>query len=131
MVYPHQDMKTHQLFQLGAALAVAVLPLSSIRAQATEAPKPPKGASADERIARMKAKLDLTDDQVTKIKAIFDEQKTALEPIYKDQTLTKEQKREKAKPIRDAAKDKVDAVLTPEQKAKADEARKKKKDQKD
>lgn len=127
----NMNMKTHQLLQLGAALAVAVLPLSSIHAQAAEAPKPHKGMNAEERVAKMKTKLGLTDDQATQIKAIFAEQKAALEPIYKDQSLSKEQKREKAKPIMDAGKAKIDAVLTPEQKAKAEEARKKKKDKKD
>jgi Spy/CpxP family protein refolding chaperone len=124
-------MKSTQLFQFGAALAVALLPFSTVSAQAADgAAAPRKGMNAEERLAKMKTKLDLTDDQVTKIKTIFDEQKAALEPIFKDTTLTKEQKREKVKPIIEATKGKVDAVLTPEQKVKAEEARKKRQEKK-
>lgn len=80
--------------------------------------------SIDQRLAMMKSKLSLTDDQVAKLKSIFEAQKAQLDPIFQDKSLTPEQKREKAKPIMDAGKAKVDEVLTPEQKAKRDEFRK-------
>jgi len=79
----------------------------------------------DERLARMKDALSLSDDQVTKLKAIFEDQKAQLDPIWKDTSLSKEQKREKSKPIVESTKAKVDAVLTPEQQAKLKELRKK------
>ncbi len=120
-------MKTNHLLRLGAAFAVTLLPLSSLRAQAadaTPAPAPHSAVSIEDRLAKMKTRLELSDDQVTKLKAVFEEQKAALDPIFQDTTLSKEQKRDKAKPIMEASRAKIDAVLTPEQKTKMDAARK-------
>jgi len=105
-----------------AVATAALLPLTFVSAQQQGGPR--MRMSIDQRLAMMKSKLSLTDDQVAKLKSIFEAQKAQLDPIFQDKSLTPEQKREKAKPIMDAGKAKVDEVLTPEQKAKRDEFRK-------
>lgn len=115
------DFPMKRLSLLAVATA-ALLPLTFVSAQQQGGPR--MRMSIDQRLAMMKSKLSLTDDQVAKLKSIFEAQKAQLDPIFQDKSLTPEQKREKAKPIMDAGKAKVDEVLTPEQKAKRDEFRK-------
>jgi Spy/CpxP family protein refolding chaperone len=106
-----------------AAATAALLPFSIACAQPKgDGPRP--RMSIEQRLAFMKSKLSLTDNQVAKLKTIFEEQKAQLDPIFQDKSLTREQKREKAKPIVEAGQAKVDAVLTAEQKAKRDQIRK-------
>jgi Spy/CpxP family protein refolding chaperone len=59
--------------------------------------------------------LNLNDDQKTKVKGIFDEAKTKRESIFKDTSLTPDQKREKMKGLREDTLGKVNGVLTPDQ----------------
>jgi Spy/CpxP family protein refolding chaperone len=123
-------MKIPTLLKSCAAVAVALVPLSLSFAE----PPPPPGGGAghpphkmpniDERLTRLKSALGLSDDQVAKLKTIFEDQKAAAEPIWKDASLSPEQKREKMKPIMQDTKAKIDAVLTPEQQAKFQELRK-------
>jgi Spy/CpxP family protein refolding chaperone len=117
-------MNTKSLLQLCGAAMVALLPLSTVSAQSAK-------ASPDDKVAKMKADLSLSDDQVAKLKEIYAEQKAAADPIMQDKSLTKEQRQEKLKPIKEATKTKVNAVLTPEQHAKMKAAKKEKKDKKD
>jgi Spy/CpxP family protein refolding chaperone len=117
----HTPMKRLSLLAVAAA---ALLPISFVSAQPQGGGAPHMRMSIDQRLEMMKSKLSLTDDQVAKLKTIFEAQKAQLDPIFEDKSLTPEQKREKAKPIMDAGKEKVNAVLTPEQQAKRDELRK-------
>jgi Spy/CpxP family protein refolding chaperone len=121
-------MNTTRLSLLAGGALAALLPLTPLCAQDT-APAAPaatasKGPSVDERLAKMKEKLSLTDDQVKALKPVYDDQKTKIDAVRADTTLTKEQKKEKVKSIMDDTKTKVYATLTPEQKAKAEQARK-------
>jgi Spy/CpxP family protein refolding chaperone len=118
-------MNTTRLSLLAGGALIALLPLAPLCAQSAAAtPAAPKGPNIEARLAKMKEKLSLTDDQVKSIKALFEDQKTKLDAIHADTTLTKDQQKEKAKPIIDDTKAKIDAVFTPEQKAKADQLRK-------
>jgi Spy/CpxP family protein refolding chaperone len=116
----HFPMKRLSLL---AAVTAVFLPLSFASAQQQGGGQRMR-MSIDQRLEMMKSKLSLTDDQVAKLKTIFEAQKAQLDPIFQDKSLTPEQKREKAKPIMEAGRAKVDEVLTPEQKAKRDEFRK-------
>jgi Spy/CpxP family protein refolding chaperone len=117
-------MKT---FRLSLLACTALLPLVPLSAE----PDAAKGPNVEARVAKMKEKLSLTDDQASSIKAILEDQKTKIEAVRADDSLPKEQKKEKVKAIMTETRTKVDAVLTPEQKAKADEARKKREEKKD
>ncbi|MGH8045616.1 MAG: Spy/CpxP family protein refolding chaperone [Chthoniobacterales bacterium] len=120
-------MNTTRLSLLAGAALVALLPLSPLCAQTADAPKP-KGPSVEERVAKMKENLSLTDDQVKAVTGIFQDQKTKMDAVRADTTLTKDQVREKVKPIMADTKTKVEAVLTPEQKAKAEQLHKERMD---
>ena len=120
-------MKNSYLSLLAVGAIAAASALSPLVAQTPPAAgQSGKPASIEDRLAKMKEKLALTDDQVAKLKTIFEDQKAKLDPIFADTTLTPEQKREKAKPIVAETRTKIDGVLTPEQKAKLEENRKQK-----
>lgn len=85
--------------------------------KAGEKAKTPGGA---DRVGKMKETFGLSDEQVTQLKEIFAAEAKELQALKKDETVPMEQKKEKGKVIREATKAKVDAVITPEQKAKAD-----------
>lgn len=117
---------------LGALIAAAV-PLPPLSAQSQsgaaagqKSPQPRK--SIEERLSSMKADLSLSDDQVAKLKAVFEDQKAKLDPIWQDASLSKEQKQEKVKPVVMETRAKIDGVLTPEQKTKLEQTRKEKKE---
>jgi len=61
--------------------------------------------------------LNLTDDQKGKLKDIFADAKAKRESIWKDTSLTDDQKKEKMKELRGDTRSKVNEVLTPEQRA--------------
>lgn len=78
----------------------------------------------EKRLQEMKTNLGLTDEQVTQIKTIREEQFASMKTIMDDASLSKEDKKEKAKPLKDAADEKISAILTPEQRTKWEEAKK-------
>jgi Spy/CpxP family protein refolding chaperone len=59
--------------------------------------------------------LHLTGDQKTKLHGILGDAKTQRESIFKDSSLTDEQKQEKLKDLRTSTRSKIDDALTPEQ----------------
>jgi len=59
--------------------------------------------------------LNLSADQKTKLKGIFSDAKAKRESIFKDSSLTDEQKQDKLKDLRGSTKSQVDEVLTPDQ----------------
>ncbi len=81
------------------------------------------GPSVEERLSKMKQNLSLTDDQTAKLKVIYDEQKAKMDPIYQDASLSKEQKGEKARAIKEDTKAKVNDVLTAEQRSELKDSR--------
>lgn len=78
---------------------------------------------AQQRLDNMKSSLSLTDDQVTKIKAIYEETRPAMQALRDDSSLSQDDRRAKMREIRDQINEKVGAVLTPEQKTKWEEQR--------
>lgn len=77
-----------------------------------------------ERILKLKEKLGLSEDQVAKLKKIAEETRSAMKALHEKEG-DRESKKGEMQKIREAAKAKVDAVLTAEQKAKLEEMRKK------
>lgn len=69
------------------------------------------------RLKQMEEALSLTADQKAKIEAIFAEQRKEMEAIPQDQ------RREKMREIMVKYRDKMAAILTPEQKAKFEQMR--------
>ncbi|NJO84233.1 MAG: hypothetical protein HC828_16575 [Blastochloris sp.] len=104
------------------------LPLAGLMAEtppaAPGADKPPKKEKTGEhkdRIEQMKTDLGLSDEQVTKIKAIMEEEKGSFKALRDDTTLSKEDKKAKMMELRKSQGDKIKAVLTPEQQVKFEE----------
>ncbi|MFA5264216.1 MAG: hypothetical protein WC378_10345 [Opitutaceae bacterium] len=74
--------------------------------------------SPAERADKMAKHLGLTDDQKQRILAILQEEATAGKALWDDKSLSKEDRRAKIKALRESDREKIAAVLTPEQKAK-------------
>ncbi len=72
---------------------------------------------------RLAEALGLTDDQKAKWKAINEQEKAEMDTLKGNTALSKDDRRAKAMDIHKKYKDQRDAVLTPEQKAKADKMR--------
>lgn len=68
-----------------------------------------------ERIQEGAKDLNLTEDQKAKLKEIYQPQMEKLREIWKDQSLTREQKMEKFKALRAENEPKLKEILTPEQ----------------
>jgi len=69
----------------------------------------------------MTAHLKLTPEQRIQILPILDEQFAKKNALSKDGSLTRDQRKAKMEELRNACHEKISAVLTPEQKVKADE----------
>ncbi len=72
---------------------------------------------------RMAKELGLTAEQQTQMKALMVEEKAAADAVRDDASLTPEQKKEKLKGIRKDFQTKRQALMTPEQRKKAEEMR--------
>jgi periplasmic protein CpxP/Spy len=82
------------------------------------------GGTPEERVARMKEQLGLTDEQVTKIKAIYEKGAESTKALREKgfQNLSEEE-RTKMRESMQAQQKEVGDVLTPEQKKKLEESR--------
>jgi len=67
------------------------------------------------RLAYMSKKLNLTQDQQNQLKPIFQKQHQQAKSIWQDTSLTKDQKKEKMKALRQETMAQVNPILTPEQ----------------
>ena len=120
-------MKSTRKYILAVCVLALGFALPSIRAEdAPSAPKKEHGPKGDGH--EMKEKLGLSDAQAEQIKKIHEDARAQMEKLRKDESLSKEDKMAAKKKIHEATKAKVDAVLTPEQRKKAEEFRKEKGD---
>lgn len=78
-------------------------------------------SSPDAHLQMLTEKLNLTDEQRTKLKPILQDQAQQLKAVHDDASLTPEQRNAKMKAIHASFHDQVNAVLTPEQQAKLKE----------
>lgn len=76
---------------------------------------PQQGTAQQSGSTSIDDELQLTDDQKQKIAAIVDDENKQISAIRDDNSMTLEQKQQKALGIRQAATPKIKAVLTPEQ----------------
>jgi hypothetical protein len=78
------------------------------------APKPKRGGS-QQMLNRLKDKLSLTDDQVTKVQAILKAQMEAGQKIRDDDSLSDDDKRAKGRDLMKSTHDQIRALLTADQ----------------
>lgn len=92
-----------------------------------------KAGQAQKRNARMEAmekRLNLTDDQRTRLKAIMTESRQQSKAVRNDKALTETQKKEKMRTIRQNSREKMNAVLTDTQRKEFDKMRRENRGQK-
>jgi protein CpxP len=85
--------------------------------------RPGPGMRGD-RLKQLAEALGLTEEQKTQLKPILAEEAAALKAIWEDKAIERDARREKVKAVRDSFAPKIDAILTPEQKAKHEELKK-------
>ena len=115
------------LFKMFSLTAV-VLALGAWANAETPAPGGGKGdrkEMMEQRLEKMKSELQLTDDQMTKLKAIFESHKGEGEKIKDDTVLTKEEKMKQFMDMKEKVDGEINAILTPDQQAKFKEIREK------
>lgn len=116
-------MKIHRslLFALGTTLLAAAPVL-----RAGDAPRPdgpPPFARGERPGEKMAEKLGLSDDQKAKMKQIGEQERAEMEKLRANTALGRDERRTQGQAIHEKYQAQRDAVLTPEQKAKADEMR--------
>jgi Spy/CpxP family protein refolding chaperone len=95
--------------------------LTEAKAEMKEEAKENIGQIVQLRMAAMSERLELTDEQKQKIQPILENEMKEMSAARDDGTLSREQKQEKMKTIRQTAREEINKVLTPEQKAKLEE----------
>lgn len=85
--------------------------LANLKAEA----KTKKGSHKTENFTQMKNKLNLTDDQMAKLKASRDTRKAQATTIKENEKLTASEKKNQMKALREDAKAAYKNILTPEQ----------------
>ena len=80
-------------------------------------------SSPDAHLQMLTEKLNLTDEQRTKLKPILQDQAQQVKAVHDDTSLSQEQKSSKMKALHASFRDQINAVLTPEQQAKFKEMR--------
>lgn len=71
-----------------------------------------------QRAERMKHELNLTDDQTAQVKTILEDGRTKMEALRSNSSLSQDDRRSQMMSIRKAQNDKIEALLTPDQKTK-------------
>ncbi len=122
------SMKTKfaSLLSLGAPLWASLLFCCSSAAQ--QAPPPHGPPNPEERLNRMTKDLGLSAEQVAKLKPIFAGVDAKMKALHEDSSIQPDQKREKGREIMKESGPLIDAVLTPDQRTKFEEIRKKHKE---
>jgi Spy/CpxP family protein refolding chaperone len=132
-VNPTQSiMKSTRKYILAVCALAIGFAVPTIRAEDHDTPPPkkeggpggPGGGGPVEHILKMKEKLGLTENQMEQLKKIGEDTREAMKAL-REKEGDRESKKDDMKKIRDAAKTKVEAVLTAEQKSKLAEMRKK------
>lgn len=76
---------------------------------------PPRANRRGGGIQAMLAKLDLSDDQKTKVKPIVEDHNKQMRDLFQDSTLSREDRRDKMKTINDGTNAKLKDILTADQ----------------
>jgi len=103
-------------FALAAALTIPVVSALAAPQSASQMPESHKAMMRDA-LQETVNQLNLSDDQKSKLKDIFSDAKAKRESIWKDTSLSDDQKKEKMQALHADTKAKVNDVLTPDQRA--------------
>jgi len=78
----------------------------------------PARGRVERQLERMRKSLNLTDDQVARIRPVLQERNKQLEDLRAQSSLPQGEARAKAREIRKSARQRIDQILTPEQREK-------------
>ncbi len=117
-------MKTKSVLFASLAALAAGLFVPVLSAEPSADGKGPKGPPAiAQRVERMKTELGLSDAQVDQLRPIMQEHARALKALRDDASASRRDRRAELQKLRKAHLEQVQAILTPEQRAKAAEMR--------
>jgi Spy/CpxP family protein refolding chaperone len=114
----------NNFFAIARKLAVAgalTFALAAAGMAQTSATGVPAGTTAN--VPQTNKGLGLTDDQKSQIKAIHQNDKQQIQAIKNDSSLSREQKKERFRDIRQNGNAQINALLTPEQQKKFKQAK--------
>jgi protein CpxP len=80
-----------------------------------------RGWDSQRRVEMMQHHLNLTADQMAQVKSILDENRSKMEAMYAETSLTPQDRRAQSYALRQDTNAKIRAVLTPDQQTKFDE----------
>lgn len=100
--------------RLLACLTLCGFMVSVATAQDTKA-APRRGANIDQRIEQLDKALTLTADQKAKLKTYFEGERKKMQDMRADTSLTREQRQEKMKAVREDLQKEMKSVLTADQ----------------
>jgi periplasmic protein CpxP/Spy len=100
-----------------AALALGGLLVATTMATAQDAPKGKKGRgqSVEQRVERLNKEVNLTDEQKTKVTALFEKENQQFRELRGDTNLDPQQRREKFQAMRKENDKKLKEILKPDQ----------------
>lgn len=105
-----------------ACTAVAVS-ASTVQAQSPDGGAARRPPTVEERLDRMKKDLELSEEQVAKLKPILEDVQTKMTKLREEAGDDVNARREQGRKLWDEMRAKIDEVLTPEQKEKAEKLR--------
>jgi protein CpxP len=109
-------MKIIKQAVLAAALTFGVVGAGFAQDQKTNDQQQGK-KNHEARMEKFAQKLNLNDDQKTKLKALHEEKRAKMQALKSDGSLTQEQKREQFRAMREDFQTRRDSILTDEQKS--------------
>ncbi|MBI3896478.1 MAG: hypothetical protein HY313_11170 [Acidobacteria bacterium] len=101
-------------------LAAALTWVAGVRAQG---PGPGDRMNPGRFVDRMAQQLNLTEEQKSRVQSYLEDQRSQMQVLRNDTTLTREQKAERMREITQQTQDKMESILTVEQKQKAEDLR--------
>ena len=128
-----KGMKMFRSAVLGCGLSVAAVGLAVAQDQAPPPPPPPPAQAGPppaggqrggmrmdpgQRADMLKQNLGLSDDQTAQVKTIYQDSQTKMESLRSNSSLSQDDRRSQMMDIRKAENDKINALLTPDQKTK-------------
>lgn len=117
------QMKPKMNQRLGMAVGIMAAAIVWSQAGFAQGPQRRRGPSPEQAIQRLAERLNLTDDQKSTIESYFADQRSQLEVLRNDSTLTREQKQQRRREITQQTREKIRSVLTVEQQQQAEQLR--------